>query len=803
MSNEDLFWEFYRASGENEIHNILEKHDLMNNNSFWFPYGGKTIDDRNNFGTFESQQANPIPALIEKITNSIDSLLMLKCIENGVDPKSKLAPKTMEEAIEKYFNIKDGDFSEIGRNVRRNIAEEIQVIATGDKQSPDITVYDCGEGQLPEKFKDTFVSLLKGNKNDVPFVQGKYNMGSTGAVIFCGNKKYQLIGSKLNKTIGSSESPFGFTLVRRHPLTEEEESKYKSSWYEYLVIENEIPSFNCGELDLGLYNRKFECGSIIKMFSYGLPRGARSSVVWDLWRELNQFLYHPALPFLVYEKRGYDNKTPSKLVLGNKIRLILDERDKKEKTITTKIIDERFGEIPIEVHVFKNDVNQTEFINGKALIFTVNGQVQGYEKRNFISSELNFPMLKDHMLVRVDCTNIRTSIRTDLFKSSRDRLNESVLTEEFLDKIINVLKGNEELRKINQERKNSILRQNADDKKLFEDIITRMPLQNDFIKMFTQSNDFNFDLKNINKKHDRTDSSDGSEKTKKPIESKRFPSIFKVQLKDNNNKDKIKTIPINGKGVINFETDVEDEYLFRPKDKGELRIGILNYKSNNADGGTEAKPTKIEELLDVTLSGPTDNAIKATFEPKAKLNVGDEIQISTTLTSPSGDLECIFYIKIIDPQNLQDNNSKNKDKESLNLPLPIKVFENKDKDDDRTWSDYGWDGNDIVKIITDNENKEKKLIEGIAINMDSFVIKRYISKNKVITSSDLVLTKNRYFLSVYWHSIFLFKFLENIFKAEEYQELPEDVEEIVAQLMQFYSEFLLSFGMLGESLNQD
>jgi len=147
--------------------------------------------------------------------------------------------------------------------------------------------------------------------------------------------------------------------VRKHPLTEEEERRFKGTWYEYFVLDGKIPRFSIKEEDFGLYLRKFTTGSIVKLYSYGLPRGSTFSVVWDLWRDLNQYLYHPALPFIVYEKRGYDKKTPSKPVLGNKIRLTLDERDKKEKTITISFSDSEIGETNVEVHIFNLHVNHS------------------------------------------------------------------------------------------------------------------------------------------------------------------------------------------------------------------------------------------------------------------------------------------------------------------------------------------------------------------------------------------------------------------------------------------------------------
>ena len=101
-------------------------------------------------------------------------------------------------------------------------------------------IYDDGEGQHPENLENTFLSLLRGNKNEIHFVQGKYNMGGSGAIVFCGKKRYQLIGSKRYDGTGK----FGFTLIREHPLDREEEKVKKNTWYEYLKVDGEIPAFH-------------------------------------------------------------------------------------------------------------------------------------------------------------------------------------------------------------------------------------------------------------------------------------------------------------------------------------------------------------------------------------------------------------------------------------------------------------------------------------------------------------------------------------------------------------------------------
>ena len=252
----DLLLSIYNCNNYDEVFSLVHSHPLLSNPENWTPYG----NNYNNCGTFENQQAKPETALVEKLTNSIDAIL------------------TMTEAIEKFFGVIKGKWENAVATERKNVASRLQVILTGDRQTPNVTIYDNGEGQTAKDFPNTFLSLHKGNKMSIPFVQGKFNMGSTGAVLFCGgDEKYQLIVSRRSKELcGDNEYAFGFTLVRKHPLSAEEEINAKSTWYEYFTINGEIPSFYADSLNLSLDNNlPFVDGTVIKMFSYELSRGCQ------------------------------------------------------------------------------------------------------------------------------------------------------------------------------------------------------------------------------------------------------------------------------------------------------------------------------------------------------------------------------------------------------------------------------------------------------------------------------------------------------------------------------------------------
>ena len=395
MFNRDLLSKLISAEGEIEVEKIIDEHPILSADKNWKPYGGF----RGNFSQIHNQQGNTIPALVEKPMNSIDALLIKESKLRDIDPEGPYAPESIQEAVEKFFNIKGGNFGELLGTERRRIAENIQIIAEGSRQSPNIIIYDSGEGQHPDDFENTFVSLTKDNKMKIKFVQGVYNMGGSGVLPNCGNNKYQLILSRKDpRLLNGREDIYGFTLVRlRRVMTIGE---YKNSWYEYCVEENEkiFTSPSNKELDLGLYNRKFNSGTYIKLFNYDMPDP--SDITLGLWRDLNRYLYSPALPILLYEKRGYRGHAATKLMLGNRMRVMIDNREMKETTFPMTI-NFKGMKFPSEVTIFKDGVNKREFIDKLAVIFTYNGQVHDHLTNAFVTSNAKLPYLSGYLLMNI------------------------------------------------------------------------------------------------------------------------------------------------------------------------------------------------------------------------------------------------------------------------------------------------------------------------------------------------------------------------------------------------------------------
>ncbi len=274
-----------RADTDADVVSLLAKAGLWNRPEAWRFLG----DIENNYSTVGNQQAEPIAALAEKLVNGIDARLINACLEKGIDPSGDAAPKSIKEAVAQFFGNGHERYGQIVNwDGDKTLAESqyLTVTATGNKPetgSPSISIADGAEGQTPDAQPETFMSISRSNKLRIPFVQGKFNMGGTGALNFCSNpNRFQLVVSRRNSKLlpaGASERDrqWGFTIVRREPPV----GNQKHSVYTYLAPEGamdrsgSVLAFDADEWPIfpiddasgrDAYSRKASHGSLIKLY---------------------------------------------------------------------------------------------------------------------------------------------------------------------------------------------------------------------------------------------------------------------------------------------------------------------------------------------------------------------------------------------------------------------------------------------------------------------------------------------------------------------------------------------------------
>jgi hypothetical protein len=796
-----LFDKTFSAPTEDALDQIIQNNPIFHSSNNWRPYG----DNESNFSVVENQQANPVAALVEKLTNSIDALLMKKCYEANIDPRSHDAPKTMERAVRSFYDYESFDL----HIYRAEVAENIQVLAdpNSPKMNTSLIVYDNGEGQHPQDFPNTFLSLLRGNKNEIKFVQGKYNMGGAGAVVYCGEKRYQLVASKRFDNTGN----FGFTLVRMHPLTEEEEQTKKNTYYEYFCPDGKIPEFPIDELDLNLFRRKFKTGTVIKLYSYDLPARSRSVISRDLNQSINEHLHKPALPiYIIDRKERYpDDRGLERIMFGLSNRIQDQSSKYVERQISLDISgDKSIGELKVyatlfkvrnddkSVKEFKGTIRSEFFKNNMSVAFSLNGQVHGSYSSEFITRALKWKLFKDYLLIHVDCTKLSLHYRNNLFMASRDRLKNGKEADTIRQLLADRLRKSE-LSIIYKQRKDSFSADTSDANNLLKTFAKNLPLNPEMLKLLKQT--FKLDELADSKEDDSKKKSKKKSKPTKiePFISKRYPSIFTIDGKPDRDGKVVKTIPLGGDRTIKFSTDVEDEYFDRIKDKGELRLFILKHSTNKTKGGNApGVPKEIEDSFQVVKSSPHDGTIRVNLQPKDAISVGDELEIKANLSSivePEDALESIFFVKI---EQIQKKEPKPEEADEPQIGLPELVLVYKEgRENVLTWNDleqsFSFDEQEIMYPLT-NEDDE---LEKIFINMDSSLLRTY--KSKFDGDEALLIADNKYTSQVYFHTLFLFSTLKQrkyIFSVEDSDSDPI-LEEVLQDLFKAsYGEFLLRFG---------
>ena len=238
IKSKEICFQLLGAESEKKVQDIIDSTPELRKASNWRP-----LDNREtNFNVTSNQASDGGKALTELMTNMVDAVLMKHAYLKKIDPKSPKAPKTMYEAVDKLIKrLKGGKLVNLdpGDPWLREFASKNLVIGiTGAKNKkeglPCYTFVDNGEGQKPEDFKRTFLSLSEGNKRSIPFVQGKFNMGSSGVLGYCGRQWFKLIVSRRF----DGKNPWGWTLMRRRPAEGMPVAEY------FVLPDGKIPSFD-------------------------------------------------------------------------------------------------------------------------------------------------------------------------------------------------------------------------------------------------------------------------------------------------------------------------------------------------------------------------------------------------------------------------------------------------------------------------------------------------------------------------------------------------------------------------------
>ena len=466
MSDTDIHFRLLHADSEGEVDEIIASDHVLSDASNWYPIDGRDT----NFNVVTNQASTGSKALTELCTNMVDAVLMKHAYERRIELAGNDAPQSVIAGVRDLVRLpgaRSGILAQVddARYLREFAEENLVIGVTGGTRRDQplcFTFIDNGEGQHPHDFEETFLSLSKGNKSDIPFVQGKYNMGSSGVLTYCGRRWYKLIISRRYDQSGE----WGWTLVRRRPGDGMPVAEYFKP--------GGIPSFQASLLHpMNLSSGKpddkvhVSAGTIVKLYNYNLESAASFR---NIREALNENLVSTVLPFRLMDYRYRpDTRRGGRRAMGvderplNGMEFLLLRRDGddisedreyepgSEQFIGT-IEHPELGHISVRAIVLGRELPGwlRSPRNTSRVFHAVNGQVQFKQNRAYLSQTCRFPGLKDRIVVIVDASDLSESAHNDVWKGDRENIRRTAVGQLYMEEVTSLVRSSEYLKQLQQ-----------------------------------------------------------------------------------------------------------------------------------------------------------------------------------------------------------------------------------------------------------------------------------------------------------------------------------------------------------------
>lgn len=492
-------------------------------------------------------------------------------------------------------------------------------------------------------------------------------MGSTGVLPFSGKRGFKLIVSAAH----DEPKMWSWSLIRKNR---------DKTRYEYLIVDDSVPTFD------GMLNGK-RYGSFVKCYNYETE--TKSEINKYFRRRLERYVVESPLPITLIDERysGFgDVSTHGILPRLDGNREYIHSEDEITHTFDNSIL----GTQKIRICLLKADdiieeeglseYTKSNFVTGQkhrkqAVLFTVNGQTHGDLGETFIKRKCSFNRVAKDTLVFVDFSDVADADIIDLFKPSRDRLQNKPPAKALKQELEEVISDHEMLKREEQRRRNRMAKEESEE--LEEDILEQILEKNPAIKGYLRAG-----------KKQPTIEREGDEEL--DYDGKFYPDHFKIIKKyrsrvnykvyDGPDGSYEKRIPVNKTAVQRFELNAENGYFTRDTEQGELKTSIPPVvKSVRLKNGT----------LSVTLQ-PPDGA-----EPGHTIPLQLSIQPAN---SKDETLTRTVSLKFIEPVEREGGGPNKEKPKSEGFRLPESYWVEEDE-----WEEYGMDEQSIVDVFPEDD----------------------------------------------------------------------------------------------------
>lgn len=350
--------------------------------------------------------SDPAAALVERVTNAIDSVIDLMACTRGETADSP------HEAARRWYKVPAGGVSLMSVSERQGLANMIRVAnhESGQADQPTVVIQDGGTGQLPDEFRETLLSLMKSNKKTKYHQIGVYNAGSAATYAFCNYTV--MVSRRAPQLLNGAPDEIGVVVVRYNPLDPE---RFKSGTYEFCtdvnggILRLELPGGELPTLPWGVY---------VKHIAYELSNYSRSA------HEPKSSLHHlfhaalpdPPMPFWIEERRTSrfkwaQGQAERRVVSGLIARLrrpgIADYNDERPMQLGP---DQ--GHVVLRYFVLNPGQEPEAFTTPQqGLAFVLNGQRQGTKDRYWVKRNTGLNYLWRRLVVMIDCNGLTSGAK--------------------------------------------------------------------------------------------------------------------------------------------------------------------------------------------------------------------------------------------------------------------------------------------------------------------------------------------------------------------------------------------------------
>jgi len=449
---------------------------------------------------------------------------------------------------------------------------------------------------------------------------------------------------------------------------------------------------------------------------------------------------------------------------------LLHGKDRVEHKFDNDVL----GEKDIEIYLFKNkdqleEIGRSEgvkeaFVRGKkqtqqAILFTYNGQTHGDQGQTFIKRRCNLRRISNDALVVIDFTDINDADVVDLFKPSRDRLQNKTPAKVLKSELEEIISENEMLRSEEERRKSKDIKEDTEEleEDILDDILKRNPSLKGYLKSGSKT-------PVIDEEGDEKVDYEGEFYPTKLNIIKKYSSRsdYQVWEKDEDDEMYTKRIPSNKYSIQRFELNANNNYLTRKKDPGSVEAAMPSI--------IKSKRLK-------------DGILTLRLDPPDALSSGDaltlELDVEPADTS-TGELNQIFSIQITDPVEKTSRPSpKKEESKSGGFELPDATWV-----PEEDWDKHGFNEHSIVRLEPSPDGEMT-----LFINEDAAPLANFRKRNNLKESG------KRYVKQTYKLGIVLYSVGQYMEIEREYGEDPHweeiDPAEVVESSMKGVAQSLL------------